>query len=152
MIEQQSGVAAKARSFGCPEEQAGDLAVEACQREFWIGRKFKKFLTTFSSEEVYGPDEVFPLAEGWEPKREDLDRVLGAVYNARSKHLHTGKEFPAWISHGATVAVPAAAYELPRTAEYVPPVTWFERLVSSAVRGFFALENRLDCEKPFLET
>jgi hypothetical protein len=151
MIERKRGVAAKAALFGLSKQMAEDLAVEACKEDHWAGRKFKKFFAKFPSEEAWGPDDVFPLADGWEPKKEDFAKVLGAVYNARSKHLHEGKEFPEWITRGATVAVPASFHTLPRASDYVPPVTWFERLVSCTLRCLLAGEMKTTSEEAFLQ-
>jgi hypothetical protein len=151
MIERKRGVANKATSCGLSAQQAEDLALEACKDEIWAGRKFKEFFRKFSSEEAWEPDDMFPLAEGWEPKGKDIGKALSAIYNARSKHLHEGKEFPEWIAHGATVAVPGSFYPLPGPADYAPPVTWFERLVSSAIRCLLAVESDIDCKGPFLK-
>lgn len=150
MIERKHSVASKAKSFGLSAEQADDLALEACKDDSWAGRKFKEFFRKYSSEETWEPDDMFPLAEGWEPERKDIGRVLSAIYTARSKHLHEGKEFPEWIAHQATVAVPGSFYSLPGPAEYVPPVTWFERLVSSAIRCLLAAESDIDYKAPFV--
>jgi hypothetical protein len=151
MIERKRGVAAKAALFGLSTEMAEELAIEACKDDHWALRKFKKFFAEFRSEEAWGRDEVFPLAEGWEPKKEDFSKVLGAIYNARSKHLHEGKEFPEWITRGATVAVPASFHMLPKASDYVPPVTWFERLVSCTLRRLLAAETKANSEETFLK-
>jgi hypothetical protein len=150
MIHHRAGIRTKARQFGLSDEQADALAVEACQGEFWAGRKFRAFFAKYQPVDGCDSDEVFPVADGWEPKPENFEKVLKAIYEARSKHLHEGKPFPDWIARGATIAMPASWYASPtNSSKYVPPVTWFERVVSSAVNRFLASERNSDSESPF---
>lgn len=152
MIQHRRGVRVKAREFGLSDEQADALAIAACKSEPWAGRKFREFFAKYAPADVCEPDEVFPVADGWELKHEDLEKVLRAIYDARSKHLHEGKPFPEWIAREATIAMPASWYPLPANpSKYVPPVTWFERVVSSAVNSFLACERNPNSESPFLK-
>jgi hypothetical protein len=151
MIEHKRGVHTKAISFRLSTEQADSLAVEACRDEHWLGRKFRTFFFRYRSFEESGPDEMFPLADGWEPKEEDFEKVLKAIYSARSKHLHEGKEFPEWIGWGASAAIPASWYPAySNGSNLVPPVTWFERLVSSTLKCLLAGERNADSPEPFV--
>jgi hypothetical protein len=151
MIDHKRGIRVKAKEFGLSDQQADALAVEACKSEHWAGRKFRKFFAAYPPMDISEPDEVFPVADGWMPGHEDFEKVLKAIYEARSKHLHEGKPFPEWIARDATIAVPASSYALPaKASEYVPPVTWFERVVSSAVKRFLASERNPNSEDPFL--
>lgn len=48
------------------------------------------------------------------------------------------------------MAVPASFHTLPRASDYVPPVTWFERLVSCTLRCLLAAERKASSEEAFL--
>ena len=116
------------------------------RRSVTCGRKLKAFFAKYPPMDVCEPDEVFPVADGWMPKREDFESALKAIYEARSKHLHEGRPFPEW-----TIALPALYYALPsKASEYVPPVTWFERAVSLALNRFLATERNPKAD-PFLK-
>jgi hypothetical protein len=150
MIKHKQRVRNKAKKAGLTNEQADALAIEACKGEHWTGRKFRTFFAEYLPAQIPEPDELFPLADGWDPRRQDFPKVLTRIYNARSKHLHEGKAFPEWISFGQTVALSPSHHGITVTAAtYIPPVTWFERTVSLALKGFFASERKPGGEEPF---
>jgi hypothetical protein len=122
------------------KETARRLALAACKREWWATRKFKKFLSDNAADSVWTePDELF-RSIGLEemPKRDHAERTFGNIYNARSKATHEGKPFPASASYtgGPRISV-RAAQELFGTDSPFPPVVWLERVVNSALCGFW---------------
>jgi hypothetical protein len=72
------------------------------------------------------------------PKREDFERTLGRIYSARSKATHEGQPFPVTASYtgGPSISTRAASV-LFGTDSPFPPVVWFERIVHSALSGFW---------------
>jgi hypothetical protein len=72
------------------------------------------------------------------PKRENFEQTLGKIYNARSKATHEGQPFPATASYtgGPRISVRAAS-ALFGTESPFPPVVWFERVVNSALYGYW---------------
>jgi hypothetical protein len=122
------------------EEMARKLAIEACRREWWATKKFKKFLTDNVSESVWTePDELFyGMDHELMPKREDFEGTLGKIYSARSKATHEGQPFPVSASYtgGPTISTRAAAALFGSDSPF-PPVVWFERVVNSALCGFW---------------
>lgn len=130
----------RARTFGLDVGQASQLALEASQGNPWSKRKFKKFLLDFASrDELSKKDQVFIEFPNLWPPVENLEETLSRVFEARSGNLHRAHPFPRWVGVGTS---PSAKFnELPvgvftlQPAE-VPPVTWFERVVSVAARKF----------------
>ena len=123
----------KARAFGLDEEQAKALALEAYLDDRWLHRKFKKFiLDNVSAEEVDSMDSVFPGWDFFRPAREQFEKVLGSIYDARSGNLHQGDPFPPGVGLGtSTTAVPMHVLLKGLGPKDVPPVAWFERVVVS---------------------
>jgi hypothetical protein len=130
-------VRTEAQARGLDQTQAKALALAVCRDNPWARQKFKKFIAdNVSAEEVDSEDAVFPWSV-LRPSREHFERALDNIYSARSGNLHGGKPFPRWIGVGASFT--AAAKDLPMTGlarDDVPPVTWFERVVSTAVRRY----------------
>src|SRR5262249_44674751 len=121
-------------------ETAKKLAIEACRKEWWATKKFKHFLMDNVSESLWTePDELFRrMNQEVLPKREEFERTLGKIYNARSKATHEGQPFPVSASStgGPSISTRAAAV-LFGTDSPFPPVVWFERVVNSALCGFW---------------
>jgi hypothetical protein len=154
MLQTKRGrrVQEKARAFGLDEKQAKTLALEACRDERWLGRKFKKFiLDNVSPEEIDNKDPVFPGWDFFRPGREHFEKVLGSIYNARSRNLHQGDPFPAGVGLGtSTTGVPMHVFFKGLGPKDVPPVAWFERVVSTAARRYLVAQCSVDSE-PFAD-
>jgi hypothetical protein len=128
----------RARGYGLDEERAKALALEACRGIPWAGQKFKKFiLDNVSPEKFDTEDPLFPFWSFLRPVSENFEKASGAIYSARSGNLHRGNPFPPWIGVGTSTT--AGPNDVPITGlgpNDVPPVTWFERVVSMAVRRY----------------
>jgi len=139
-VEHQKAVYELALDLGSGQETARKLAIEACRREWWVTKKFKKFLMDNVSDSVWTEkDELFhQTPQQWMPKREDFERTLGQIYAARSKATHEGKAFPVTASYtgGPSISMRAVGM-LFGTDSPFPPVVWFERVVNSALRGYW---------------
>lgn len=137
-LKHQKSVYDLAFDLGTDEEAAKKLAIEACKRESWAKRKFKQFLKDNVSESVWTEqDELFqgmPLEQL--PKREEFERVLGKIYDVRSKATHEGQPFPAtgYYTGGPSISVRAVSLMFGPESPF-PPVVWFERIVNSALCG-----------------
>jgi hypothetical protein len=139
-VEHQKAVYDLACSLELGEGTARNLAIEACRREWWATKKFKKFLMDNLAEPLWTEqDELFHrMCQDEMPKREEFERTLGKIYNARSKATHEGQPFPvtAFYTGGPAIAMRAASV-LFGTESPFPPVVWFERVVNSALCGFW---------------
>jgi hypothetical protein len=120
-------------------EVARKLAIMACKKEHWATTKFKKFLTDNVDHSVWDKeDDLFWIPLKLLPRRQDFQRVLGKIYDARSKATHLGQRFPAEASFsgGPTVSVNVMLAFF-RSDSRFPPVVWFERIVNTAIRTFW---------------
>jgi hypothetical protein len=139
-LEHQKAVYDLALSLELGEETAKKLAIEACKGEWWATRKFKRFLMDNVGESVWTEqDELFHKIRLEDlPKRENFEQTLGKIYNARSKATHEGQPFPVTASYtgGPRISVRAAS-ALFGTESPFPPVVWFERVVNSALCGYW---------------
>jgi hypothetical protein len=151
-LRTKRSVLEKAQKYGLGEEQAKALALEASQGITWLRQKFKKFLLdNVSPDEIDGEDPVFPFWSFLRPARENFERALGEIYDARSGNLHRGYPFPRWVGLGTNPTtdprnVPTAGL----APNEVPPVTWFERVVSTAARRYLVAQCSLD-SAPFTD-
>jgi hypothetical protein len=121
------------------EETARTLALEACKTERWATRKFRKFLTDNIDDSIWEKaDDLFRVPSEFLPHREDLQKTLRDIYNARSSATHSGQPFPVSDSYsgGPTVPVPVMIAFFNPTSAF-PPVAWFERIVNMAIRTFW---------------
>jgi hypothetical protein len=148
-LKTKQNVLEKARALGIDDEKAKALALEACQGMTWLKQKFKKFILNYvSSGEVSGEDPVFP----WlflRPAPENFERVLGQIYDARSGNLHRAYPFPPWVGLGTSSTVDPRNVPFTGLApKDVPPVPWFERVVSIAARRFLMAKCSVDSQ-PF---
>jgi hypothetical protein len=139
-LKHQKGVYDLAFDLGADENTAKKLAFEACKREWWATRKFKQFLKDNVAESVWTEqDELFqgmPLEKL--PKREEFERTLGKIYDVRSKATHEGQAFPAtaYYTGGPNIPIDAVLLLLGSESPF-PPVVWFERVVNSALCGYW---------------
>jgi hypothetical protein len=151
-LETQSALRQRAKEFGLGEEMTNHLALEACKGQPWLKRKFKKFLLDFVDPEVLvSQDRVFLVPQHLYPKKDDLPKVFGRIYDARSGNLHGALPFPRSVGIGVNPWINAR--ELPvnwLAQDEVPPVAWFERAVSLAVRGFL-IQSGANAAEPFVE-
>jgi hypothetical protein len=139
-LEHQNGLYEFALGLRLDKETARALAIEACRREWWATKKFKKFLTDYVSEAVWSqPDELFHrVHQEVMPKGADFERTLGKIYAARSKATHQGQAFPHSASYtGGPYLTVRASTALYATESPFPPVVWFERVVNSALSSYW---------------
>ncbi len=136
-MKRQAEISEQALAFELDEAQAKTLALIAAKGNPWSFQKFKKFITdNVSAEEFDSEDAVFPWA-CLRPSREHFEKALSNIYSERSGNLHGGKPFPRWIGVGTSPFV--NPNDLPWNGlgpNDVPPVVWFDRVVSTAVRRY----------------
>ena len=137
-VTHQARVEKRAREFGLCEAQAKALALEACKTEKWVGRKFVKFCVDYCGvEELKSPDRVFLVLEHLNPQDDDFENALRRIYRARSKNLHGGSPFPRGIGIGVSPSIKWRDLPVdPLGRPEIPPLPWFERIVSIAARKF----------------
>src|SRR5262249_4097761 len=107
-VQHQRSVYKLAQSLGLPDESATSLALEACKPLHWATRKFKRFLIDNVSESLWSyPDDLFPkLGELFSIDRSDFEKMLAAIYDARSKATHLGRPFPDTAFHAGGPRIP----------------------------------------------
>jgi hypothetical protein len=76
------------------------------------------------------------------PRREDLQKTLGNIYDARSEATHWGRQFPTSASYSGGPRVPAQVAWALMSGSVFPPVVWFERIVNMAIRTFWERRAR----------
>ncbi len=138
-VERHKGVLKRALRSGLEPSQARELALAACRGEKWIKRRFVKFLLKgIEPSQLQAVDRVFQVPEHMVPSTDELETTLRKVYDARSANLHEGSPFPRSISIGTSVHVCTRNLPIhPRQKPEIPPVAWFERVVSDAARKYF---------------
>jgi hypothetical protein len=73
------------------------------------------------------------------------------VYSARSGNLHRGNPFPLWVGLGTSPTADLKNVPLAGLAPNdVPPVIWFERVVSTAMRRYVVGQCSVNSE-PFAD-
>jgi len=124
--------------FGLSADQAKQLALKAAEGNRWTKRKFKAFLSNrVKPDELAVKDCVFHCVEQLVPKTADFDKALGGIYDLRSGNLHEGMPLPRSVRIGIGAMIAARDLPLnPLLPSEVPPVVWFERVVSLAVRRY----------------
>jgi hypothetical protein len=139
-VEHKKAVYELAIGLGLTEEAAKKLAIVACKGEYWATKKFKKYLTDNVADSVWTEqDELFHrMSNAILPRREHFEKTLGNIYKARSKATHVGEPFPISASYtgGPNINVRAANLLFGIEGAF-PPVVWFERIVHSALSGFW---------------
>jgi hypothetical protein len=142
------------------------------KKEFFLSRKFRKFITDnipelfwTESEDDAKPDYSYSLVDSQGPRtvrseltipvwekieKENLKRVLKVIYDGRSRLVHAGIRLPDTIVSGHFIGIPIeAAVELlaqrPDSSKQelrIPPVLTFERLVSYTLVEFLGRQGR----------
>ena len=138
-VEHQRTVLDLVKDLGVADEAARKVAIAACKREHWATRKFKKFLTDNMDESIWDEgDDLFKILPQFVPPRDQLQKTLGKIYDARSKSTHFGRAFPASGSYAGGPTIPARLITSLLSSEPIfPPVVWLERIVNSALRRFW---------------
>lgn len=127
-----------ARDMGLNEAQIKALTLAACKQEHWLRRKFIKFCVDYCpAAEIKSQDRVFVILEHLNPPEGELKKAVSRIYDARSGNLHTGDPFPPGVGIGTSPQIKIRDLPLdPVGRPEIPPVPWFERIVSIAARKF----------------
>ena len=138
-VEHQRTVFKLAAEFGLGEQAARKLALEACKGEHWAKRKFREFLTANTDDTICDKeDDLFRPALPLEllPHKEDFQRTLGRIYDARCDATHWGRQFPVAGSFSGGPTIPTELAWAWLSSDF-PPIAWFERIVNIAIRTFW---------------
>jgi hypothetical protein len=148
-LESKAHIIKRAREFGLDEQQAKLLALEASKGDRWLTKRFVKFCTDYCSlAELSKPDNVFMVLDHLTPPASEFANVLSRIYRARSKNLHVASPFPPGIGIGMGPEIKIRDLPLdPLGRPDIPPVAWFERVVSIAARKYLLPTG----PKPFLD-
>ena len=138
MLENKRPLYEMALKFGLCADQARQLALEAGRGNPWTKRRFKAFLSkSVQPEELSVKDRVFHPLEALCPPPDKFSKALSNIYDLRSGNLHEGKPLPRSVRIGIGPMIAARDLPLnPLAPPEIPPVVWFERVVSLAVRRF----------------
>jgi hypothetical protein len=113
--------------------------------------EFKKFLTDNMDESIWDKkDDLFMTLPRSVPPRDQLEKTLGKIYDARSKATHFGQQFPASASYAGGPMIPArlVASLWGGSDPIFPPVVWLERFVNGAIRRFWERSIELSTNAP----
>ena len=148
-ISIKANVAKRARELGLCEAQADEVALEATKGDYWLTRKFVKFCKDYCpASELKLRDPVFMLPEFLMPAENDFEVFLKRIYRARSKNLHVAAPFPPGAGIGTSPMIKVRELPLnPLKKLEIPPVTWFERVVSVAARRYLVRDGT----EPFID-
>lgn len=121
-----------------------DLKSELLSVERFLSKKFVDFLVEFTPkdfwtvrDEIYDYDckSVFPALN-----ETNFERCLKLIYEHRSKYLHGGQPFPTYVEFGIRRQIPSNVmgelFGIKGKNKYLPPLSWFERLVHLAIIEF----------------
>jgi hypothetical protein len=141
----------KASELGIDETSAKLLAVASHEENPWNKRKFKRFLSDHVSlDELRSEDRLYSRPRVFDPNAADFERTIGNIYDTRSSNLHSGRPFPRRIRIGTGNQIDVRDLTVgSKSYSEIPPVQWFERVVSIAVRKF--LRTSPQAAKPFRE-
>ncbi len=137
-LRNKAHVLKRARDFGLDEARAKALSLEACKGDRWLTRKFIKFCAEYCPvTELKKRDDVFLVLDHLNPPEADFENALSRIYRARSKNLHVASPFPPAIGIGMSPQIKVNDMPIdPTERPEIPPVPWFERIVSIAARRF----------------
>jgi hypothetical protein len=127
-----------ALDMGLNAAQIKELTLAACKSNHWLKRKFVKFCVDYCPvAEIKSQDRVFLVLEHLNPPERELEKAVGRIYDARSGNLHSGDPFPPGVGIGMSPWIKMRDLPLdPLGRPEIPPVPWFERIVSTAARKF----------------
>jgi hypothetical protein len=121
-----------------------DLKSELLRAERFLSKKFVSFLVKFTPKDFwtirdeicdYDYESVFPALN-----ETNFERCLKLIYEHRSKYLHGGQPFPTYVEFGIRRQIPSDAmgelFAIKGKDKYLPPFSWFERLVHLAIIEF----------------
>ena len=145
-VSVKSCVRDRAIDLGLSEQQARDLAVEACAGMNWQKDRFVDFLArhVLDTNELWEEeDDLFHMGNCPLPQRKTFEEAVKCVFDARSAFVHTGHPYPVSIQVGLTPYIPVQAIPVIMSGEMpLPPVAWFERVVNIAMRTFIGRQLR----------
>ena len=141
-IQYQRPVFNLAMALNLEDETARRLALEACKTVPLGRREVRKFLMDNVDASVWEEeDDLFrwPTLQ-FLPRREDFEKTLKTVYDARSKATHRGHQFPTSASYSGGPTIPRRVHSAMLasstlgTGSTFPPVVGFERIVDVTIR------------------
>lgn len=126
------------------------LVSAASKGNYWIKKKFLKFCTEYCSfDEMRTPDRTFFPLPSMIPGATEVNVALKKIYDARSENLHQSGSFPPGVAVGTDTRIKLKDLPVNMTSQpKIPPVTWFERVVSIAARKLLVPTGSM----PFEET
>lgn len=123
------------KNAGVNEVDARRIVLQDCKSNPWSRRKFVEFLIRFVDEEmIESEDDLFVVLEEFHPKKTDFKKAVGDIYSMRSGASHSGHAFPMSASMGISPLIPVeVTRQLVLGNSIFPPISWFERIVNSAI-------------------
>jgi len=127
----------RAKQLGLTDSDARELCLAATRELSWTSRKFEKCLMQFAAPWIWQKDELYIELEAALPKKENFSEALRFIYRSRSAALHAGEGLAPTAAIGTSPHIPVDAVIAVLSGKMVlPPVTWFERVVQSALCSF----------------
>jgi hypothetical protein len=118
------------------------LKQQLVDSEYFLSQKFRKLIEEHLPESFWRiPDELYPYNSVFPTiKQSDLGGCLRDIYGARSSYVHAGKPFPPYIEFGlrdgSPLEVGSSIMELREKGRYLPPFSWFERVVHHVITEY----------------
>ena len=136
-IATKKAVFDQATKYGLDANGARDLALAATHGLTWAAKRFEQCLLRYTNERIWQRDDLFIEVPPALPRQENFAEVLRLIYRSRSAALHTGEGLAPTAGLGTSRWVPIDAQVAILSGKTVlPPVTWFERVVQTALCSF----------------
>jgi len=137
-LSSSQNVLALAKSKQLDKELAKCLALAAAEHAGWSGERFKAFiLENVKHDDLKEKDSLFCVPLEFCPSPDDYVSALTRIYRMRGSASHGGHPYPESGLIGQSPRMSYKAFsEIMSGQSPFPPVTWFERIVSSSVRSY----------------
>lgn len=131
------------KSYSLSEDQITRVLALIAREMPWNRDLFVRFIEKHLQPDVWStPDTLYPGMHAFRdliPTKETLVKSLTKIYRRRSARSHGGQVYPSYVGIGASPWITDEAFRALQAAaasERLPPLTWFERIVQSALVGF----------------
>lgn len=142
-VATKKAVLEKAASLGLSASDARELALTATQGLTWAAKKFEGCLLRYTDHRIWEKDDLFIQLEPALPKEENFADALRLIYRSRSAALHSGEALGATAGLGTSPYIPVEAMAAMFSGKrWLPPVTWFERVVQRALCLFIESQRQ----------
>lgn len=132
-FERATTILARINELAGTDTAVAELKQELIRSEHFLRQKFVLFLAEYVPNDFWDvPDELHRHGNVFPPiTRDNFERCLREIYDARSTYLHGGLPYPEYVDFGLRQKSPvllSQLMELKGKLKFIPPLAWFERL------------------------